>query len=297
MASVAQLIRSYARRYGVDPRAALAVARTEGGLRFGAVGDQGTSYGPFQLHVGGALPRGKDAAWANSPEGIAYALQRMAASGARGKTGRAAIEAIVRNFERPADPGSEVTRALSYYGGGSATSEPSQGASVANIGDIRDSGGDSKRAVLSALISASQERNPDYEGVITALGQLGATRRAATPPSTLSSSTPAGGGATSGDLLAQLRKLGLADAITSGERSVAANRATGGSPTSYHLPGGPDAYDLNPSDSNIPALLSAARRNPGQFKELFGPMDWYIKNGRIRRGRFPGHDDHYHVAR
>jgi hypothetical protein len=56
---VAKLIRRYSRQFGVDPRAALAVAMGEGGLRWGAVGDNGTSYGPFQLHVGGALPAGK----------------------------------------------------------------------------------------------------------------------------------------------------------------------------------------------------------------------------------------------
>jgi cell wall-associated NlpC family hydrolase len=94
----------------------LAVASVEGGVRYGAVGDGGTSFGPFQLHEGGALPRGKSAAWANSPAGLDYAIGRIAASGARGLTGRAAIEAIVRNFERPAAPGAEIDKAHGRYG-------------------------------------------------------------------------------------------------------------------------------------------------------------------------------------
>jgi hypothetical protein len=99
-----------AERYGVDPSALLAVASVEGGTSYGAVGDGGTSFGPLQLHVGGALPAGKGAAWANSPAGINYAVSRIAKY-AKGLTGKAAIAAIVRGFERPANPSAEITRA------------------------------------------------------------------------------------------------------------------------------------------------------------------------------------------
>lgn len=101
-----------ASRYGIDPRAALSVARAEG--LGGGAGDQGTSFGPFQLHVGGALPSGRGRSWAESKAGIDYALRQMGS--AKGLTGRAAINAIVRNFERPADPTGEVARALGTYG-------------------------------------------------------------------------------------------------------------------------------------------------------------------------------------
>lgn len=109
-------IRRRAGRYGVDPRAAIAVARMEG--LSGGVGDAGTSFGPFQLHVGGALPRDKGRAWAESRAGIDYALRTMSNSGARGLTGRAAIEAIVRKFERPANPDKEVRGAWDWYSSG-----------------------------------------------------------------------------------------------------------------------------------------------------------------------------------
>jgi peptidase M23-like protein len=112
--AVDAIIRQLAPKYGLDPFAVRSVAMSEGGLDWGAVGDKGTSYGPFQLHVGGALPRGRGAAWANSPAGVEYALRQMAGH-ARGLRGRAAIEAIVRGFERPADPASEIARALGYY--------------------------------------------------------------------------------------------------------------------------------------------------------------------------------------
>lgn len=115
------LIRAYSQRLNLDPYAVAAVSRVEGGGRFGEVGDGGTSYGPFQLHVGGALPPGRDAAWANSPAGVLYAMQHMAASGAAGLRGLAAVRAIVTRFERPAQPGAEVTSAFAGYrsfGGG-----------------------------------------------------------------------------------------------------------------------------------------------------------------------------------
>jgi cell wall-associated NlpC family hydrolase len=114
MAQTRNLITQGARQRGLDPRALLAIASVEGGFG-GAIGDQGTSYGPFQLHQGGALPHGRGNNWANSPQGINYALDKIA-SVARGKTGRAAIEAIVRQFERPANPGGEIQKALARYG-------------------------------------------------------------------------------------------------------------------------------------------------------------------------------------
>ena len=112
--SWSSLIHAGALHYGLDPAAVLAVAGAEG--MGGGVGDGGTSFGPFQLHIGGALPRGKDRAWAESPAGIDYALRQIAAV-ARGLTGRAAVEAIVRRFERPANPDAEIARAWSSYQG------------------------------------------------------------------------------------------------------------------------------------------------------------------------------------
>ncbi len=105
-------IRQHAPRYNLDPRAVLAVASSEG--LSGAVGDSGTSYGPFQLHVGGALPQGRTQAWAESPAGMDYALREIGKV-AGGMQGQAAVNAIVNKFERPANPGGEVQRAWGAY--------------------------------------------------------------------------------------------------------------------------------------------------------------------------------------
>lgn len=101
-----------ARTLGLDPAAVLSVASAEG--LSGGVGDYGTSFGPFQLHVGGALPSGRGRSWAESQAGIDYALRQIAGV-ARGQRGRPAIASIVHRFERPAAPGPEVERAWAAY--------------------------------------------------------------------------------------------------------------------------------------------------------------------------------------
>ena len=123
---VGGLIRRLAPRYGIDPVAAIAVALGEGGLqnRANDIGDQagGGSYGPFQLYAQGALPSKYRSnsqladQWAWSPEGIKYALSRMQAAGAGGLTGPAAVNTIVRKFERPRYPDKSVAAALARLG-------------------------------------------------------------------------------------------------------------------------------------------------------------------------------------
>lgn len=183
MPSLTAYLTRRAQQLGLDPRAVLAVASVEGGLRTGAVGDQGTSYGPFQLHRGGALPAGKGAAWANSPAGLDYALQRMAASGARGKSGRAAVEAIVRNFERPANPGAEIQKALGHYGKSNGTSwDPTPAPTNSQV----DSSVNPKQALALALIQANQQtgqgRQPDYTNVFSALRSANQPQASTAPP-------------------------------------------------------------------------------------------------------------------
>ena len=116
-AQALQTINVAAQRYNLDPNALRAIAFNESGLNPFAVGDNGTSFGLFQLHVGGALPSGRGAQWADGPQGIMYAARQMAASGAAGKRGLAAITAISRNFERPANPQAEINTAWNYYRG------------------------------------------------------------------------------------------------------------------------------------------------------------------------------------
>lgn len=110
-----------AKAYGLDPRAVLGVASGEG--LGGGIGDRGTSFGPWQLHWGGAFPRwapqgsaAASQAWAWSRAGMRYAMQQMAHV-ARGLKGNAAAWAIIKRFERPRNPMSDFDAYLSYSGG------------------------------------------------------------------------------------------------------------------------------------------------------------------------------------
>lgn len=157
--NVYNLIAETARRYRVDPAAALSVAEGEGGIRYGAVGDKGTSFGPFQLHVGGALPRGKGPEFANSPAGIEYAIRKMAESGAAGLIGPAAVDAIVRKFERPAAPDVSVRNAvarLRRHGGvgGVVPSVANVGMSGSVLGPLNSGSSGSFSPVQLALLQS-----------------------------------------------------------------------------------------------------------------------------------------------
>ncbi len=115
----------------VDADAALRVAAQEG--LGGGRGDNNSSFGPWQLHAGGALPKqvwekGADYAhdWAWSPEGLDYAIRHIADVSA-GLKGQQAVANIVRRFERPANPDREIARALGSpvgSGGAAPTSTP-----------------------------------------------------------------------------------------------------------------------------------------------------------------------------
>lgn len=110
-------VRQRAVELGDDPNAVVAVGYAEGGFP-GAVGDRGTSFGPFQLHQGGALPAGLSgssaATWANAKAGLNYALQKITAV-AKGLVGMQAVDAIVTGFEKPADGGAGDERRAANY--------------------------------------------------------------------------------------------------------------------------------------------------------------------------------------
>jgi hypothetical protein len=97
----ARIIANTARRLGVSPVLAIATAWQESGLRNMATGDNGTSFGLFQLHQGGMLGS-HSAAWARDPRNNAGTAIRSLASYGRSTGlhgGRLAAAS-----QRPADP-------------------------------------------------------------------------------------------------------------------------------------------------------------------------------------------------
>lgn len=77
--SLLDVIVSVAKHYKIPPELALAIAQHESGFNTHAVGDNGTSFGLYQLHQGGELPAGKDAVWAADPKNNAMVALKVVA--------------------------------------------------------------------------------------------------------------------------------------------------------------------------------------------------------------------------
>lgn len=106
----------------VEPAAMLAVAMMEGAN--GGIGDSGTAYGPWQIHLeDGRVPAFKGRprhdeqlnAWAWSVAGIRYAASHIAQAGAGFQVGHGAIRTIVYRYEKPADKAGEYAGAVARY--------------------------------------------------------------------------------------------------------------------------------------------------------------------------------------
>lgn len=77
--TVAQIVSEVAQQFGIPPAVALAMGEQESGLNSTAVGDNGTSFGVFQLHEGGELGSHTQA-WADNVRNNAEtALREVAA--------------------------------------------------------------------------------------------------------------------------------------------------------------------------------------------------------------------------
>jgi len=262
------LIQRLSAQLGLDPNAVNAIGSVEGpsALHGGnSIGDNGTSFGPFQLHAGGALPaevwaRGPAYAnaWANSPQGIQYALNRMA-SVAGGLRGQSAVQAISSRFERPANVPGEVSKAMGFYGIGGGAAPQRSGHTVTNVGQPIQGGGASAFPML-ALANEEAAGGQDIGtqslmALALARQQAGAAQQTYGPQPTTgglvaSPVPPAGGkvgfiGNLQGENPRFVRALSAAAAavggtqirVTSGYRSPQHNAAVGGVPDSNHTTG------------------------------------------------------------
>lgn len=95
--SIIDWIKKAAQQTGADPAALLATSLTENGARAGLTpGDNGTSFGYFQMHRGGALGS-HPAGWAATPAVALNRAQEFARLNVHGGLGAAKVQ-------RPADP-------------------------------------------------------------------------------------------------------------------------------------------------------------------------------------------------
>jgi cell wall-associated NlpC family hydrolase len=191
MASAAQIqyIQQRAQALGLDPRAVLAIAGHEG--LSGGIGDGGHAFGPFQENNAGGVLTGKFQGqtpqqinqWAWSNQGIDSALGQIAGV-ARGLKGEQAIRAITTRFERPANPGAEISDALAHYGQsgqvGLSSAPAKAGGGVVPPGMFNAGGGASRQQLVSMLagqrvdFNSNQVQTPNLVA-ISQLRQMDAT--------------------------------------------------------------------------------------------------------------------------
>lgn len=172
-----------AKATGADPAALLATSLQEDGARLHATGDQGTSFGPFQFHVGGALGN-HPASWASTYDAVLNRAGEFAKYGVKGGKGAAAVQ-------RPRDQAlyakgvdGMLARAhaiLAHYTGQAPSTKtlrtPTPAASAPASSSAEDPGGDHILAALGQLHSDAHlpGLNPANSGSLiqTALDQLG----------------------------------------------------------------------------------------------------------------------------
>lgn len=299
---ITALIARGARQRGLDPHAVLAVASVEG--LGGGIGDHGTSFGPWQLHQGGALPGNiplsRAHQWAWSPAGINYALDRIA-SVARGKRGRAAVSAIVSQFERPAQPGQEIQKALGRYGrvgGGAPVIAP---ANAFDAQPKRAPGVGMPGIDIGAIVSRTNEIVGLPALTTGTLSMPTAGPRKIPAPRKQPVVDMGGGfkhkrGKTINEIEAFARPFGVQ--ITS---TTHGNHVRG----SYHYKG--RAVDFGGDPRNMAALARAALSHPQDFAEMFytgpGHPGAFIKNGQVipladlDASVYAHHKNHVHLAR
>ena len=111
--SVVDAIKAAAARYGVDPRLALADAQQESGLNPMSVGDQGTSFGLYQLHRGGELGNLTPAQAFDPATNADTALAVFAQVQAKNPT--ASPGQIAALAERPANPAAYAAAVNAIY--------------------------------------------------------------------------------------------------------------------------------------------------------------------------------------
>jgi hypothetical protein len=157
----------------------------------GNPGDGNTSFGPWQLHSGGALPSnigalGPVAAqqWAWSTDGINYALADMArkmnAGAGPNLTGRAAVDAMSRFFEISNDIPGQAQRAWDTYTGWLGTNIPitldgffnvqqanGQRSQVAGGADVQDGQGNAIVPVPPTALNKPTTTSPATGGAAT----------------------------------------------------------------------------------------------------------------------------------
>lgn len=309
---IVNLIVQGARARGLDPAAVLAVASQEG--LSGRIGDGGHAYGPFQLNNAGGVitgthPAVNDAAtqaWASSPSGINFALDKIAGV-ARGLHGAQAVNAIVTRFERPRDPAKEVAGANAAYGNYSGSYSAGAAQAVLPPGApqqpaqpalARPTPGSNTLAILNegAKLFGLPPLPSMPSSAPTRLPTAGPVTPSPAPAPPTQAQPLKVKGPTLGYIEHQAAPFGLTVTSTTGGQHAK---------NSYHYQG--RAADFGGSPDKMAALAKYALSHAGQWTEFIytgpGNPGYSILNGKVipnsqlDKGLYDEHTNHVHLAR
>lgn len=300
----------------------LATALVESGGRLDAVGDSGSSFGPYQFNRAGRLASaGFTPQQAMDPrlatEATVREFQTFYDRGARGAD-------LAYRAQRPADQADYMAKINNALGaardilGGAASS----GSGVTNEAHLATTGAGGSpspspgASPYSPTIPAYAQRDPSaYARRMLAMGEGDAGMwmnmlRSGSPfgrfatqmgqPQDQTAPTPAveaqaqypEGGYEWAQKLAKRFGLSLASTYRSPEQ----NASVGGSPTSAHMTQGGAADFAGPAENMRRLAEWAVGR--GAFGEVFyDPLGRYWDNGKINPGGIGGHSDHVHITR
>lgn len=278
---------------GADPVVLLATAIQESGARRGAVGDNGSSFGPWQMHRGGALGS-HSPAWANSYATALNRAKEFARLKVHGGVGAAAVQ-------RPADRAlyargveSHLEQARAILGrqpalkatpatpGAAPQTKAAPAPALEGAAGLDAAG---KQAFIQALYSdapASDLASLVQQASETGARPAGGSRAVVSPakagaqplkPATL---TPGGGWAGSQGLATTLAKVGFANGLrVMSEKRDRRNTASGG--VSDHWTGSKSsyAYDLSNGTKPTPQMDATA----AQIAADLGALDQWKKQG------------------
>ena len=184
MAQIKGIITQVATADGISPALAIATAQQESGLNPNAVGDQGTSFGLYQLHIGGELGNlpgtlaQQEAAAQNPLQNAEVALNQFAVTQkATGLSGGALAAAA----QRPANPSAYASAVNALLGSSGGGTGPPQAQAISgqlggpggNAATGAQTAGTPSTAGMSWAYQLQNILNPPSSGVLGTASTVG----------------------------------------------------------------------------------------------------------------------------
>jgi hypothetical protein len=230
---------------------------------------------------------------------------------AKGLSGQAAVDAIVRRFERPAEPGQEIRRAMKYYRGGGKL--PAGASPVFGAAKQSGAGPSANEALKNFALQNVQsyinddDSGPDLVQFMQAMQASEAPQLPANPQAVLANAsgtqTPYGGAkgaAAMRALIAEAQKRGLrvgenplVDPVGSSHTSGSHHYQT------YKGTNVGKAADISGSAAQMRAFFKYLEANRGRYgvNDLFhDPAGYSYDQGKRWGKTIGGHGKHVHVS-